>query len=80
MSHNGQGGEPTEVRFQCGAGTFTIGDLDTFLEAPNSVKISPGMPAGPYLTRPDAVGEYSYTVDPVCPEADDPIIIVDASF
>jgi len=79
MSHQPHGAEPNEVRFECGAGTFTISNLDTFLQAPNTVKISPGMPAGPYLALPDAVGEYAYTVDPVCPEADDPIIIVDAT-
>jgi hypothetical protein len=80
MSHNGHGGEPTEVRFQCGAGTFHLTGLDVFLQAPKFVTITPGTPAGPYLLQPDAAGGYSYIVDPVCPSADDPVIVVDASF
>jgi hypothetical protein len=61
--------------------TYKLGRLDKFLSgAPSSVSISKGTDAGPYppLTGKSDRGDHGYTVSPACPEADDPVITVDA--
>jgi hypothetical protein len=61
--------------------TYTLGDLNEFLQgASSSEPLSKGTDVGPYsaITGSNNQGNHGYTVSPSCPDADDPVITVDA--
>jgi hypothetical protein len=61
--------------------TYTLGDLDKFLSGASPTEpLSKGSDLGPYsaLSGSNNQGSHGYTVSPSCPDAEDPIITVDA--
>ena len=73
----GQNPNDAQLTFQAADnGTYTLTGLDACLNAPNSVTISPGNPAGPYTPLSSASGGYGYTIDPPCDTGDPPEIDV----
>lgn len=73
----GQNPNETQLIFQAAdSGTYTLTGLNACLDAPASVTISPGSPAGPYSPLSGASGTYAYSIDPPCDAAEPPEIDV----
>lgn len=77
VSKSGANNQDTELKFQAAdSKTYTLTGLNACLDAPSSVAVSPGNPAGPYSPLSSASGECTYEISPPCPAAAPPSIIV----